>query len=411
MVVVVVVVVVVDGAVVELLVAGTLVVVLVVVDEELVLAGIEVVDVSPSAESSPELHAASTNARAMRSRRSRTIRTVSAGQTLVGHPRAGLGSRSQTTGGGPMVNYPKSQHGYISLSYRYLRLAMVVLVLTLGASLAGEIIWGTGWLGSISAYYYTPVHSIFVGMLVAIGVSLIALKGRDSIEDMFFNIAGVLAPVVALVPTTVPNEGIEADETFIISTTGLVRNNVPAFLVGLVLAIAVGFAKPSTRELLNVKARDLVTAVTGSKAARLGGGALVLMLVGGVVWYFQWSDHFEKWAHGTSAIAMFFFIWCAVLVNIGAPRGLMEKLYRKLGEDPPPVPQPALRRKYMWVAIGMAGTAIVIGVTQSIEWDQRVFWLEAIEIALFARFWVLQTYDGWEHGTTCELPHTHPDDR
>src|SRR5262249_44798629 len=54
---------------------------------------------------------------------------------------------------------------------------------------------------SISAYYYTPVHGIFIGALVAVGTCLICLRGNTDAEDILLNLAGMFAPVVALVPT------------------------------------------------------------------------------------------------------------------------------------------------------------------------------------------------------------------
>src|SRR5262245_17092786 len=94
-------------------------------------------------------------------------------------------------------------------TYRYLRIAMVVLVACLFASVVYE--WhatGNGWecmQKSISAYYYTPAQAIFVATLFAIGACMVALKGNTETEDLLLNIAGSLAPVVALVPT--PNKG------------------------------------------------------------------------------------------------------------------------------------------------------------------------------------------------------------
>jgi hypothetical protein len=88
-------------------------------------------------------------------------------------------------------------------TYRYLRLALVALVALIMTAVALE--WGrTHCLQtSISAYYYTPARSIFVGSLVAIGVALIAIRGRSDGEDALLNLAGMLAPVVAFVPTPV----------------------------------------------------------------------------------------------------------------------------------------------------------------------------------------------------------------
>ena len=99
----------------------------------------------------------------------------------------------------------EAESEYAVSSYRYLRLGMVILVITLGVSIAIERAKASCWQGSISAYYYTPVHSLFVGALVSIGVTLVAMKGRNSLEDLFFNVAGVLAPLVALVPTSRPS--------------------------------------------------------------------------------------------------------------------------------------------------------------------------------------------------------------
>ena len=96
---------------------------------------------------------------------------------------------------------------------RYIRLAIVGLVLGLAASLAFELArvhhaegqWCL--LGSVSAYYYTPVHGFLIGALVTIGVALFAVRGNTVAENTLLNFAGVCAPFVAFVPTgTVPTD-------------------------------------------------------------------------------------------------------------------------------------------------------------------------------------------------------------
>src|SRR4051794_20252797 len=98
--------------------------------------------------------------------------------------------------------------GYAIKSWRYLRLAMIALVVGLASSVLFE--WGKGgrscFQSSISAYYYTPVRAVFVGALLAIGVCLVCLRGNRDLEDLALNLAGVSAAVVALVPT--PNVGL-----------------------------------------------------------------------------------------------------------------------------------------------------------------------------------------------------------
>src|SRR6478609_1032098 len=86
-------------------------------------------------------------------------------------------------------------------TYRFLRLTVVGVIAMLAISIFLEF-HRTDWClkGSISAYYYSPVRSVFVGVLCAIGLVLIALWGKTTVEDSLFNLAGLLAPVVAFVP-------------------------------------------------------------------------------------------------------------------------------------------------------------------------------------------------------------------
>ncbi|MEU3454453.1 DUF998 domain-containing protein [Micromonospora sp. NPDC006766] len=56
-------------------------------------------------------------------------------------------------------------------------------------------------LDSLSAYYYTEMRDVFVGSLCAIGVFLIAYRYRRP-DNALGTVAGVLAIVVALFPTT-----------------------------------------------------------------------------------------------------------------------------------------------------------------------------------------------------------------
>ena len=48
-------------------------------------------------------------------------------------------------------------------SYRYLRLAIPTVVVTLFVSIFLERAHATCWNGSVSAYYYSPVHSVLRG--------------------------------------------------------------------------------------------------------------------------------------------------------------------------------------------------------------------------------------------------------
>ena len=87
-------------------------------------------------------------------------------------------------------------------TYRYLRWVMVAALVALFLSVLIQSLMAGCWLGSVSAYYYTPARTVFVGALIVFGSALIAYKGRAPEEDVALNFAGYMAIVVAMVPTT-----------------------------------------------------------------------------------------------------------------------------------------------------------------------------------------------------------------
>ena len=297
-----------------------------------------------------------------------------------------------------MIEFPSTPKDYVASSYRYLRLGMVILVVTLGVSIVIERARASCWQGSISAYYYTPVHSLFVGALVAIGVTLVAMRGKDSLEDLFFNVAGVLAPIVALVPTSRPSVVCSRPgDDFTTRTTALVSNNVPALVVAVALAIVLAFViarfRPGRTGKVGLPMPSIVVLVIGA-----------VLLVAGVIWYQSSTENFEQYAHGATALAMFVFIWFAVLLNGGWPKPLWRRAYQLIGEKVP-AHMPSDREKkfrtwYRAVAgfMFVAGLGVVLTAPLGIEWEHKVFWLEALEIVPFAIFWTLQTFEAWESG-------------
>lgn len=75
------------------------------------------------------------------------------------------------------------------------------------ALLAYSLIWGDGLLPSISAYYYSPMREVFVGILSAIAVFLWSYEGYrprpgEWLSDLMAGRAASLgALAVALIPT------------------------------------------------------------------------------------------------------------------------------------------------------------------------------------------------------------------
>lgn len=117
-------------------------------------------------------------------------------------------------GGGVAVHQPKSgpetfcqtPAHFIVETYFTLRIVIAGAAIILPVALLTWVAIDPGlqMMDSISAFYYTPARSLFVGTLVAIGVALVAYRGYTRGENLLLNAAGGLAIVAALFPTVDP---------------------------------------------------------------------------------------------------------------------------------------------------------------------------------------------------------------
>jgi len=90
------------------------------------------------------------------------------------------------------------------LSYMGLRKLVGAIAITYPLVLAAGqwALTGHGWERSISAYYYTGMRDVMVGLLCAIAVFLLSYKGYDPKDDIAGNFACVFALGVAWFPAT-----------------------------------------------------------------------------------------------------------------------------------------------------------------------------------------------------------------
>ena len=273
---------------------------------------------------------------------------------------------------------------YAIRSYRYLRLGIVVMVLSLGSSVVIERAEARCWQGSISAYYYTPAHSMFVGALVAIGVCLIAIVGRTPWEDTFLNVAGMLAFVVAFVPTSPADRLLcAASDKVSADADAYINNNILAVAIGGVVALMIAAVIASKKSVIRAR--------TPSKEAGVGIAITGVLILAGVIWHSVARTGFDRHAHVGAAIAMFVAIGVVVVLNIREARGGYRSLYIAV------------------VACMVAGVvAVVIGKAIDAGWRHQVFWLEALEITPFAVFWVAQTIEHWDEGITLPVSSSAP---
>lgn len=117
-------------------------------------------------------------------------------------------------------------------TYRWLRLGLLAALAVV--LLSGLIEWwrvpGHCVAGSLSEYYWTPVRPLPVGGLLALALGLIAVRGSPAAEDIAVNLAGLLLPVVAVVPVR-PSTGCSSVPEPIPAITAAVDNNIRASLV------------------------------------------------------------------------------------------------------------------------------------------------------------------------------------
>lgn len=263
-------------------------------------------------------------------------------------------------------------------TYRYLRGGIPVMLVMLGAALTIERMGATCWQTSISAYYYTSAHAVFIGTICAVGTLLIVYRGLKPTEDVLLNLAGVLAFVVAFVPTTRPMLCGATRLPVDAVTQAAIVANVWALVVGLAVSRAVSwwmYRHTGTGRELGFIARAALWAQRAVLAVGLA------TLIGAPSW-------FVANAHGIAATVMFAAIigtvfLTAFLTDKGAAQSTNPQLYQRI---------------YRIIAIAMAVTlsaAVVVHFVLS-AFSHVVLMVEVVLIVLFGGYWVVQTVEKWK---------------
>jgi hypothetical protein len=297
-------------------------------------------------------------------------------------------------------------------SYRYLRTAMVGLLIALGAAVFYQV-WRQGFhlLASVSAYYYTPAQAIFVGALIGLSACMIALRGTTDFEDIVLNLGGMLAAVVAVVPTS-RGADFEAavracQQTKTVLLTEQASNGFDCPTVQALSAATKANVQNNVTALLVVGFLGLVATMLfaywdarADRSRRFGaffwwglGASFVLWAVGLVVALVS-LDWFIRHAHFIAAVGLLVSIVAVAVANavrrqrpdidensgvkqaLGATRDV---LTRKLG----------LYSGLAWAMLGVA----VVGVALFFANVITLFWVEASVALLFALFWMVQTVE------------------
>jgi hypothetical protein len=264
-------------------------------------------------------------------------------------------------------------------TYRYLRGGMAVMIVILGTAVIGERLTAGCWQTSISAYNFTTAHSIFIAVLWALGVQFIVYKGSSDTEDVLLTLAGILAFIVAMVPTTRPvllcgRHDLPADY----SVKHAITNNVWAVAIALVIARIVSWGLY----------RHTNTAVARSVLGTVSMWLLRAVLAVGLVSFIFLPDRFDAEAHGIAAVIMFL----AIITTVVTTAFLVSR------QDDAKSPHRYLYGVlYDAVAAAMIVTLIAV-VVLHIVLDSWGYWVIVVETALileFTVYWVIQTVELW----------------
>jgi hypothetical protein len=332
-------------------------------------------------------------------------------------------------------------------TYRYLRLGMLVTVFALLVSILVQADNANCWRGSISAYYYSHARPVFVSGLIVIAVLLIVVKGSTIIEDLFLNIAGMLAPIVAFVPTTddllcvTGPAGVSVTGTLTPDVIMDVENNIATMLwaggAALVIAIVVFAIEQCKKDraatghvvprviLLAVTAALLAFAVVLARTDQIlndhGWSAVLLFAflasaaVASGVFLFRINTvngpnarpHWVRFellfiamvivvavigavgVQGWSAVVVFVTLALATVVN-----GIWVVRIRKDVAKPTSTHWKSLALLYVAVGLAMAFSGAIIKKWPG-DWPRRTLVLEITEIGLFAAMWLVQSVERW----------------
>jgi hypothetical protein len=287
---------------------------------------------------------------------------------------------------------PPGHERNVVYTYRYLRAAMIALLLMLVFSVGYQWWWETArtcWLGSISAYYYTPARTIFVGSLCALGACLIAYKGHSPAEDVLLNFSGFMAFVVAMVPTA--PDGLCGPNAYSQTLTEIgfaVRNNIWSLIFVTALATVIaGLLRRRT------SADD-----THTKPTRL---TIVVSVACGVVLLVELTlflllrPRFVAVSHGVAAITM---VAGVIAVMVCSALRAEERHDAVGGENN--IPGSWSPRTYRAIYLLIAGILLVtLVVAVAVAWltnfDHLILWVELAVIVLFGVYWSVQTRELW----------------
>lgn len=266
-------------------------------------------------------------------------------------------------------------------TYRYVRLGIMGAVLAIFVSL---VAYGTtsGWPPSISALYYTPGQTVFVGALFAVALGLLALSGH-SVEQALLDLAAVVAPLIAIVPTVIKTGDVPGLTVECVDAAPCVpAQYVPSIANGMVTFAVVGGAGVVLAVVVAVAQRTI------SRGLLVAIAVAAAIIAGMTIWWAVDPESYVPSAHLVATVAFLSFM---ALASLMAAAGAGGTSYRGL---------------YGALSVLFVLSLIFVVIVQIMQLNgvdlnastgaPLILIGEAIALAVFAMFWLAQTVQKWD---------------
>ncbi|GAA1967615.1 hypothetical protein [Microbacterium deminutum] len=266
-------------------------------------------------------------------------------------------------------------------TYRYVRLAIIGAVVAIFVSL---IAYGTtfGWPTSISALFYTPGRTVFVGSLFAVTLGLLALSGH-SLEQALLDLAAIFAPLIAIVPTVIATGDVPGLTVDCPGSPPCVPTAYVADVAnGMVTFAIVGGAGVVVAVILALIQRTVSRALLATIAV---AAAIVL---GMTLWWALNPETFVPWGHLVATGAV---LGLMAIVSVAAAAGAGGTSYRSLYLVIGVLFVLSLLFVTAVSVLNLAGVDLVAATGAPL-----ILIGECIALALFAMFWLAQTAQKWD---------------
>lgn len=265
-------------------------------------------------------------------------------------------------------------------TYRYLRLGLIGAVLAILVSL---IAYGTtsGWPPSLSALYYTPAATVFVGALFAISLALLALSGH-SVEQALLDLAAVVVPLIAIVPTVIQTGDVPGKTVECVDAAPCVPAEfIPAIANGMVTFAVVGGIGVVLAVVLAVVQRT----ISGGLLLAIAGAAAII--AGMTIWWAVDPASFVPSAHLVATVG---FLSLMALVSLMAAAGAGGTPFRAV--------YGALSALFVLSLVFV----VIVSLTRAGGADlpasgaPLILIGETIALTVFGMFWLTQTAQKWD---------------